>query len=1229
MAEVAPQTPHLRILNGPQQGTCIPLDFNALAITPFVIGRAPDSNFLLQDPTNRVSRHHSEFAWRKEDEVLTLRDTSSNGTYLNGQQIGSLMPLFPGDIIGCGSIQLLFFVPVDGIKTLLAQLPDEKHMPEDTWPGVARLDVLVSDARNLRVGSFIRLIPTHPLSIGRFGDNDLQLLDEDVSRSHAEIRWISNGYVLRDLGAANPTYINDVALDAPRRLQDGDTINIRGSEFSYRASRVPYQVSTKLEAVKITSQRLRFALDHSQLHLGARFLGLPRDRQVQIGRSESNDLRLLDPYVSKRHAILVYESGRYVLTDLGTSNGVLVNGQDIKRPIALNGGDRLKIGQFEFIFEDYEPSREDGQTVMLRSGQPVTLEMADSTQTIADSGSPDVAGMQAVKEEKNLHPLRKIPPFDELDDELFKQLQPYFKQVTYNSEQEIAREGQGKGAFFAVLSGYITISRALNERRDERLVLAEIGPGAIYGERTIFANQPFVNRLVARTRVEALRLEESDFVRTFSNNPKILSFFQQQVATYSTATWLRGTILMRTLSDRTIRDLAARMRYRSFKPGELIGEKDKPCDQFFLIVGGEATAFTVNSKGTEQVIAELEEGDTFGDGIASEGETYPVTVRARKLVDAYALAKADFETVLSQSADPVANLGAELLGLPLGAVLNRISPFTTMPPQLVAQIAARMKVKKFPKGRVIFKEGERADAFYIIRKGQIELSFQTRSGENRTDMTIGPGQFFGETALSDNPTRTNTCHAVEEVQLLTLYRPQFEEVLKLGGNYALGQYFAKGISKRYRPKRVADWSITEQTNAMGETQHLLSKGEDYFKLSEGGYFLWQLMDGDNSINDLALSYFMEFKSLDLEGVSNLVGQLQAAGFLEVPKVDERLLGEKQGKERSIIGKLWQPIFRTLTYTTEIKNVDGFFTGLYRYFGRVFFWKPLVFLFALIVLAGTAAFVWKGGLSALVQPPIALFATGLWWILILVLLFNFFIHEIAHGLACKHFGRKVMGVGVGWNLVGPVFLVDTNQIWLEKRWPRIVVNLAGPLTNILFCNICFLWLFLVSESDTHTRDALFQLGVIAFTLAYINLNPLVEGDGYYALMDWVEIPSLRKKALVHVRRRLTRKPDVRHYTQREKRIFNWFVAFIPIYLLVIMAQFIFWLGGITIALLHNSLNFDSDTSLWLGVGLAVIVTLLMAIPMFGELFVISAAGSGDDEDDTVRTGSARGGRRQNR
>jgi two-component system cell cycle response regulator len=66
-----------------------------------------------------------------------------------------------------------------------------------------------------------------------------------------------------------------------------------------------------------------------------------------IGRAEDSSLRLADPSISRRHAVLTTSSrGQAVLTDLGSTNGTLLNGRRLKPhvPCTLNDGDRIRIG---------------------------------------------------------------------------------------------------------------------------------------------------------------------------------------------------------------------------------------------------------------------------------------------------------------------------------------------------------------------------------------------------------------------------------------------------------------------------------------------------------------------------------------------------------------------------------------------------------------------------------------------------------------------------------------------------------------------------------------------------------------------------------------------------------------------------------------------------------------------------------------------------------------------
>jgi hypothetical protein len=74
-----------------------------------------------------------------------------------------------------------------------------------------------------------------------------------------------------------------------------------------------------------------------------------RKASVVIGRSKECDIRVSDPNVSRRHAEIRQEGSMYWIIDLGSTNGLSVNGRQLKRS-KLDEGDRITLGSTEVIF---------------------------------------------------------------------------------------------------------------------------------------------------------------------------------------------------------------------------------------------------------------------------------------------------------------------------------------------------------------------------------------------------------------------------------------------------------------------------------------------------------------------------------------------------------------------------------------------------------------------------------------------------------------------------------------------------------------------------------------------------------------------------------------------------------------------------------------------------------------------------------------------------------------
>jgi hypothetical protein len=106
------------------------------------------------------------------------------------------------------------------------------------------------------------------------------------------------------------------------------------------------------------SQRVREAVERTSprrrpkallLVAGRRLLVAPRG--ATIGRSRDCDIVLEDSSVSRRHAELRPGGAGWTIDDLGSTNGVRVNGLSIHGPHEVLTGDRIEIGSTEILFE--------------------------------------------------------------------------------------------------------------------------------------------------------------------------------------------------------------------------------------------------------------------------------------------------------------------------------------------------------------------------------------------------------------------------------------------------------------------------------------------------------------------------------------------------------------------------------------------------------------------------------------------------------------------------------------------------------------------------------------------------------------------------------------------------------------------------------------------------------------------------------------------------------------
>lgn len=71
---------------------------------------------------------------------------------------------------------------------------------------------------------------------------------------------------------------------------------------------------------------------------------------ITIGRNKENDIQILDKFMSSQHLKITMDEEEYFLEDLGSVNGTYLNGEQIQDVMKLKTGDRIGLGQVEFLF---------------------------------------------------------------------------------------------------------------------------------------------------------------------------------------------------------------------------------------------------------------------------------------------------------------------------------------------------------------------------------------------------------------------------------------------------------------------------------------------------------------------------------------------------------------------------------------------------------------------------------------------------------------------------------------------------------------------------------------------------------------------------------------------------------------------------------------------------------------------------------------------------------------
>lgn len=190
------------------------------------------------------------------------------------------------------------------------------------------------------------------LTVGRAKDCQIWIPNTCLSRRHTQLRCEGRRTVITDLGSVNGTFVNGVQVQEAQELRHGDLVRVGPLEFRYE-SLTPAEPEVPERPTIVMGEPSRVPrLEVSGGQQRGLVFDLVRERMVigRVGQGQQWDIVLPDRAVSRPHAEILKQGDSFLLKDLGSANGTLVNGVVLSEPHGLSDGDAITIGEAVLVF---------------------------------------------------------------------------------------------------------------------------------------------------------------------------------------------------------------------------------------------------------------------------------------------------------------------------------------------------------------------------------------------------------------------------------------------------------------------------------------------------------------------------------------------------------------------------------------------------------------------------------------------------------------------------------------------------------------------------------------------------------------------------------------------------------------------------------------------------------------------------------------------------------------
>jgi putative peptide zinc metalloprotease protein len=289
-------------------------------------------------------------------------------------------------------------------------------------------------------------------------------------------------------------------------------------------------------------------------------------------------------------------------------------------------------------------------------------------------------------------------------------------------------------------------------------------------------------------------------------------------------------------------------------------------------------------------------------------------------------------------------------------------------------------------------------------------------------------------------------------------------------------------------------------------------GLNYYRFHEEEYAILNMLDGQTSLQQIKDRFQADFapQRITLQDLQQFIGMLHRSGLVISRATGQGRQLRRRGddkRKKELLGKLAN------VFALRFRGIDP--EGLLNFLNPFTWWFFTLPALILVCLFGLSAITlvlvniqeFRSKLPTFEQ----FFAAHNWIYLGVTMALVKVLHEFGHGLSCKRYGGECHEMGVMMLVFTPCLYCNVSDSWmLPNKWHRVFIGAAGMYVELALASMAtYLWWF--SEPGMFNFLCLSVMFICSVSTVVFNGNPLLRFDGYYILMDILEIPNLRQKA----------------------------------------------------------------------------------------------------------------------